>query len=198
MAWGTAMGSRWVALAGIIAVSSGSAHLRAGATGTDALVTHLVCAAVLVGSWGGWLLWQTRRVPPHLRRPLLLVSRGCRPVLGMAFAIALLIVHPVLALVLWRSALFGALAIPLFFFALVMSVAGRTTLLPPAPSAPEAVAAAPVPPPAHEPDPEPEPEGTIPPQDRGADDAGLPRHDPKAQPGDGRESTCFAGRTFCG
>ncbi|MFF1342326.1 hypothetical protein ACFVYT_31320 [Streptomyces sp. NPDC058290] len=153
---------------------------------------------MLVGSWGGWLLWQTRRVPPHLRRPLLLVSRGCRPVLGMAFAIALLIVHPVLALVLWRSALFGALAIPLFFFALVMSVAGRTTLLPPAPSAPEAVAAAPVPPPAHEPDPEPEPEGTIPPQDGGADDAGLPRHDPKAQPGDGRESTSFAGRTFCG
>ncbi|MFE2547614.1 tetratricopeptide repeat protein [Streptomyces sp. NPDC059355] len=128
MAWGAVSGSRWVALAGIVAAASGSAHLRAGAAGTDALVTYLVCAAVLVGSWGGWLLWQTRRVPPHLRRPLLLVSRGCRPVLGMAFAIALLIVHPVLALVLWRSALFSALAIPLFFFALVMSVAGHTAL----------------------------------------------------------------------
>ncbi|MER6256334.1 tetratricopeptide repeat protein [Streptomyces sp. NPDC001584] len=128
MAWGAVSGSRWVALAGIVAVASGSAHLRAGAAGTDTLVTYLVCAAVLVGSWGGWLLWQTRRVPPHLRRPLLLVSRGCRPVLGMAFAIALLIVHPVMALVLWRSALFSALAIPLFFFALVMSVAGHTAL----------------------------------------------------------------------
>ncbi|MET9958319.1 tetratricopeptide repeat protein [Streptomyces sp. NPDC006326] len=128
MAWGTVMGSRWVALAGIVAVSCGSAHLRAGAAGTDALATYLGCAAVLVGSWGGWLLWQTRRVPPHLRRPLLLVSRGCRPVLGMAFAIALLIVHSALALVLWRSAVFAALAIPLFFFALVTSVAGRTAL----------------------------------------------------------------------
>ncbi|MEV7617324.1 tetratricopeptide repeat protein [Streptomyces sp. NPDC089799] len=128
MAWGTVVGSRWVALAGMIAVAVGSAHLRAGASGSDALVTYLVCAAVLVGSWGGWLLWQARRVPPHLRRPLLLVSRGCRQVLGMAFAIALLIVHSSLALVLWHSALFGALAIPLFFFALVMSVAGRTAL----------------------------------------------------------------------
>ncbi|MFD7262371.1 tetratricopeptide repeat protein [Streptomyces sp. NPDC059874] len=128
MAWGTLMGSRWVALAGTVTVSLGSAHLRAGAAGTDALVTFLVCAAVLVGSWGGWLLWQTRRVPPHLRRPLLLVSRGCRPVLGMAFPIALLIVHSALALVLWRSAVFAALAIPLFFFAIVTSVAGRTAL----------------------------------------------------------------------
>uniref|UniRef100_A0AAU2JJE2 Tetratricopeptide repeat protein n=1 Tax=Streptomyces sp. NBC_00049 TaxID=2903617 RepID=A0AAU2JJE2_9ACTN len=128
MAWGTVTGSRWVALAGTVAVSLGSAHLRAGAAGTDALVTCLVCATVLAGGWGGWLLWQTRRVPPHLRRPLLLVSRGCRPVLGMAFAIALLIVHSALALVLWRSALFSALAIPLFFFALVTSVAGRTAL----------------------------------------------------------------------
>nr|WSX53072.1 tetratricopeptide repeat protein [Streptomyces sp. NBC_00974] len=128
MAWGTVMGARWVALAGTIAVSLGSAHLRAGAAGTDALVTYLVCAAVLVGSWGGWLLWQTRRVPPRLRRPLLLVARGCRPVLGMTLPIALLIVHSALELVLWRSALFAALAIPLFFFAIVTSVAGHTTL----------------------------------------------------------------------
>ncbi|WP_404963048.1 tetratricopeptide repeat protein [Streptomyces sp. 147326] len=128
MAWGTLMGSRWVAFAGTVAVALGSAHLRAGAAGTDALVTCLVCAAVLVGSWGGWLLWQARRVPPHLRRPLLLVARGCRPVLGMALPIALLIVHAASALVLWRSALFSALAIPLVFFALVMSVAGRTAL----------------------------------------------------------------------
>ncbi|MER7466395.1 tetratricopeptide repeat protein [Streptomyces sp. NPDC097981] len=128
MAWGTVSGARWVALAGIIAVSCGSAHLRAGATGNDALLTYLACAAVLVGSWGGWLLWQTRRVPPHLRRPLLLVARGCRQVLGMAFAVTLLIVHSSLALVLWHSAVFSALAIPLFFFAIVMSVAGHTAL----------------------------------------------------------------------
>ncbi|MFF5970138.1 tetratricopeptide repeat protein [Streptomyces sp. NPDC012769] len=128
MAWGTVTGSRWVALAGTVAVSLGSAHLRAGATGTDALVTHLLCAAVFLGSWGGWLLWLSRRVPPHLRRPLLLVARGCRPVLGMAFAVALLVVHSALALVLWHHALFGALALPLFFFALVTNVAGRTAL----------------------------------------------------------------------
>ncbi|WP_371614682.1 tetratricopeptide repeat protein [Streptomyces sp. NBC_00454] len=128
MAWGTLMGSRWVAFAGSLAVALGSAHLRAGAVGTDALVTCLVCAAVLVGGWGGWLLWQARRVPPRLRRPLLLVARGCRPVLGMTLPIALLIVHAALALVLWRSALFSGLAIPLVFFALVMSVAGRTAL----------------------------------------------------------------------
>ncbi|MFB6810590.1 tetratricopeptide repeat protein [Streptomyces sp. NPDC056387] len=128
MAWGTLLGSRWVAFAGTVTVSLGSARLRAGAAGTDALVTHLVCAAVLIGGWGGWLWWQTRRVPPHLRRPLLLVSRGSRPVVGMALAVALLIVHAAVALVLWRSALFSALAIPLVFFALVISVAGRTTL----------------------------------------------------------------------
>ncbi|MFI8521610.1 tetratricopeptide repeat protein [Streptomyces sp. NPDC085481] len=128
MAWGTVAAARWVALAGIVAVTSGSAHLRAGADGTDALVTYLVCAAVLLGTWGGWAMWLTRRVPPHLRRPLLLVSRGCRPVVGMAFAVALLVVHSALTLVLWHSALFSALAIPLFFFALVTAVAGRTAL----------------------------------------------------------------------
>ncbi|MFJ7156464.1 tetratricopeptide repeat protein [Streptomyces sp. NPDC101118] len=128
MAWGALVESRWVALAGIVAVSLGSARLRAGATGTDAVATVLVCAAVLVGSWGGWLLWQARRIPPHLRRPLLLVSRRSRPVLGMAFSVVLLVVHPVLALVLWHSALFSGLAILLFVFALVMSVAGHTAL----------------------------------------------------------------------
>ncbi|MGW8776914.1 tetratricopeptide repeat protein [Streptomyces sp. NPDC055796] len=128
MAWGTLMGSRWVAFAGTVAVALGTAHLRAGATGTDALLTCLACAAVLVGGWGGWLLWQSRRVPPHLRRPLLLVARGCRSVLGMTLPLALLIVHSALALVLWRNALFSAAAIPLVFFALAMSVAGRTAL----------------------------------------------------------------------
>ncbi|MFD9408007.1 tetratricopeptide repeat protein [Streptomyces sp. NPDC059989] len=128
MAWGSLTGSRWVAFAGTVAVSLGTAHLRAGAAGTDALLTYLVCAAVLVGGWGGWLRWQTRRVPSHLRRPLLLVSRRSRPVLGMAFAIALLVVHSALALVLWRSALFAAAAIPLGFSVLVMSVASHTTL----------------------------------------------------------------------
>ncbi|MFJ9575372.1 tetratricopeptide repeat protein [Streptomyces sp. NPDC101191] len=128
MALGTVSGSRWVALAGTVAVACGSAHLRAGATGTDALLTFLVCATVLVGSWGGWLLWQSRRIPPHLRRPLLLVSRGCRQVLGVALAVGLLVVHSASALVLWRSAVFSALAIPLFVFAVVTSVAGHTAL----------------------------------------------------------------------
>ncbi|MFI5980642.1 tetratricopeptide repeat protein [Streptomyces sp. NPDC051555] len=128
MAWGTLMGSRWVAFVGSIAVALGSAHLRAGADGADALVTHLTCAAVLVGGWGGWLAWQARRVPPHLRRTLLLVARGCRPVIGMTVPLVLLVVHTAVGLVLWRSALFSAFAIPLFFFVIVTSVAGSTTL----------------------------------------------------------------------
>jgi tetratricopeptide (TPR) repeat protein len=128
MAWGSLTGSRWVAFAGTVAVALGSAHLRAGAAGTDALLTCLVCAAVLVGGWGGWLRWQTRRVPPHLRRPLLLVSRRSRPIFGIALAIALLVVHSALALVLWHSALFALGALPLVFFVLVMSVAGHTAL----------------------------------------------------------------------
>ncbi|MFD7028377.1 tetratricopeptide repeat protein [Streptomyces sp. NPDC059917] len=128
MAWGTLMGSRWVAFAGSIAVALGSAHLRAGATGADALATFLTCAALLVGGWGGWLWWQARRVPPDLRRTLLLVARGCRPVVGMTVPLVLLVVHAAVALALWRSALFSAFAIPLSFFVVVTSVAGSTAL----------------------------------------------------------------------
>ncbi|MFE6843582.1 tetratricopeptide repeat protein [Streptomyces sp. NPDC057686] len=128
MAWASLTGSRWVAFAGALAVALGTARLRAGATGTDAFLTCLVCVALLVGGWGGWLRWQTRRVPPHLRRPLLLVSRRSRPIFGIALAIALLVVHSALALVLWHSALFALGALPLVFFVLAMSVAGHTAL----------------------------------------------------------------------
>lgn len=63
MAWASLTGSRWVAFAGAVTVALGTARLRAGATGTDAFLTCLVCVAVPAGGWGGWLLWQTRRVP---------------------------------------------------------------------------------------------------------------------------------------
>ncbi|MFJ5138731.1 hypothetical protein [Streptomyces sp. NPDC088707] len=46
----------------------------------------------------------------------------------MAFAVVLLVVHAVLALLLWHRALFSCLAILLGFFAITVSVAGYTTL----------------------------------------------------------------------
>ncbi|MET9952527.1 tetratricopeptide repeat protein [Streptomyces sp. NPDC006339] len=128
MAWGTVAGSRWVALAGFVAASFASAHLRAGAAGGDALVTILVSTAVFLGGWGGWLLWLTRRVPPHLRRPLLLVARGCKPVLAMAVAVAVLALHSVLTVLLWRIEVFGAFAFPLFWAAVITYWVSRAAL----------------------------------------------------------------------
>ncbi|MEU7029075.1 tetratricopeptide repeat protein [Streptomyces sp. SBR177] len=128
MAWGTVAGSRWVALAGFVAASMASAHLRSGAEGRSALLGVLLAAAVMVGGWGGWFLWLARRVPPRLRRPLLLVSRGCTPVLAMAVAVALMALHSALSLLLWRVPGFGALAFPLFWGAVITYWASRARL----------------------------------------------------------------------
>ncbi|MFG3343696.1 tetratricopeptide repeat protein [Streptomyces sp. NPDC048018] len=128
MAWGTVAGSRWVALAGFAVSSVASAHLRAGASGGDAVISVLLCAAVLVGGWAGWFLWLTRRVPPHLRRPLLLVSRGCKPVVAMAVAVSLLVLHSVLTLALWRIEGLGSLAFPLFWGAVITYWVSRSAL----------------------------------------------------------------------
>ncbi|KOX21219.1 hypothetical protein ADL06_25885 [Streptomyces sp. NRRL F-6491] len=101
MAWNTAAGARWVALLGFIASGAGTAPVRGDATGAGAVVPFLIGAAVFVGAWGGWALWMSRRLPPRLRRPLLLVARGCRPVIAMATAVGLLGLHSVLNMALW-------------------------------------------------------------------------------------------------
>ncbi|MFF5424596.1 MULTISPECIES: tetratricopeptide repeat protein [unclassified Streptomyces] len=117
MAWNTAAGARWVALAGFVAAAIGSAPLRTGSTGAEAVVPFLVGAAVLAGAWGGWFLWMARRVPPRLRRPLLLVARACPPVLAMAGAVGLLGLYSVLTMALWTfdAGIVGALGTPLFW-----------------------------------------------------------------------------------
>ncbi|WP_137989373.1 tetratricopeptide repeat protein [Streptomyces vilmorinianum] len=130
MAWGTVAGARWVALAGFLAAALGSAPVRTGATGSEALVPYLIGAAVLVGGWAGWALWITRRVPPRLRRPLLLVARGCRPVLAMAVAVGLLGLHSVVSLALWRAdaGVVGGLGTPLFWAVVITYWASRSAL----------------------------------------------------------------------
>jgi len=101
---------------------------RARALLLTALAVTLVAAAVMLGGWGGWFLWLTRRVPPRLRRPLLLVARGCTPVVAMAVAVAVLALHSLLTLVLWRVDGFGALAFPLFWAAVVTYWVSRARL----------------------------------------------------------------------
>ncbi|MFI8290003.1 tetratricopeptide repeat protein [Streptomyces sp. NPDC085614] len=128
MAWSTAAGARWVALLGCVAATFGSAQLRGGGSGADAVVPFLIGVAVLVGGWGGWALLMTRRVPPRLRRPLLLVARGCGPVLAMAAAVGLLGLQAVLTLVLWRVDVFAALAYPLFWGTVITYWVSRSAL----------------------------------------------------------------------
>ncbi|GGY31394.1 tetratricopeptide repeat protein [Streptomyces omiyaensis] len=130
MAWGTAAGARWVALLGFIASAVGSAPARTGATGADAVVPFALGAAVVVGSWAGWAVWMGRRVPPRLRRPLLLVARTCRPVLAMAAAVALLGLHSVATMALWSldSGVVAALGTALFWAVIITYWVSRTVL----------------------------------------------------------------------
>ncbi|MEU8526361.1 MULTISPECIES: tetratricopeptide repeat protein [Streptomyces] len=130
MAWGTAAGARWVALIGFFAAALGSAPLRTGGTGADAVVPAVIGAAVLVGAWAGWALWMLRRVPPRVRRPLLLVARGCRPVLAMAAAVGLLGLHSVLTLALWQAdaGFVAALGGPLFWTVVITYWVSRAAL----------------------------------------------------------------------
>ncbi|MEV7530171.1 tetratricopeptide repeat protein [Streptomyces hydrogenans] len=130
MAWGTAAGARWVALLGFLASVLGSAPVRTGATGADAVVPFVVGAVVLVGAWAGWAVWMARRVPSRLRRPLLLVARNCRPVLAMAAAVGLLGLYSAVTLALWSfdAGVVGALGTPLFWAVVITYWVSRSAL----------------------------------------------------------------------
>ncbi|MFC8276779.1 tetratricopeptide repeat protein [Streptomyces sp. NPDC057271] len=130
MAWGTAAGARWVALAGFLATAFGTAPLRTGGSGGDALVPYLIGAVLLVGGWAGWALWITRRVPPRLRRPLLLVARSSRPVLAMAIAVGLLGLHSAVstAMVTLDASVVGGLGYPLFWILIITYWVSRSAL----------------------------------------------------------------------
>ncbi|MEV6250287.1 tetratricopeptide repeat protein [Streptomyces sp. NPDC051742] len=130
MAWNTVAGARWVALIGFVAAALGSAPVRTGATGTEAVVPFVIGAAVLLGSWGGWVLWMGRRVPPRLRRPLLLVARSCRPVIAMAAAVGLLGLHSVVTMALWSfgGGVVGGLGTPLFWAVVITYWVSRSAL----------------------------------------------------------------------
>ncbi|MFD8010164.1 tetratricopeptide repeat protein [Streptomyces sp. NPDC058955] len=130
MAWGTAAGARWVALVGFLASAVGAAPVRTGATGADAIVPFVIGAAVLVGAWGGWAVWMARRVPPRLRRPLLLVARSCRPVLAMAAAVGLLGLYSAVSMALWSfdAGVVAGLGTPLFWAVVLTYWISRSAL----------------------------------------------------------------------
>lgn len=130
MAWGTVAGARWVALLGFVAAAIGSASLRTGSSGAEALVPYAIGAVVLVGGWAGWAVWITRRVPRRLRRPLLLVARNCRPVLAMALAVGLLGLHSLVSMALWTldASVVGALGYPLFWVVIITYWVSRSAL----------------------------------------------------------------------
>lgn len=137
MAWGTVAGARWVALLGFVAAAIGSASLRTGSSGAEALVPYAIGAVVLVGGWAGWAVWITRRVPRRLRRPLLLVARNCRPVLAMALAVGLLGLHSLVSMALWTldASVVGALGYPLFWVVIITYWVSRSALRRRAPTA---------------------------------------------------------------
>ncbi|WP_411073519.1 tetratricopeptide repeat protein [Streptomyces sp. cmx-4-7] len=130
MAWNTVAGARWVALIGFIASVYATAAVRTGGTGTGAVVQFLIGTAILVGAWGGWVLWMGRRLPPRLRRPLLLVARGCRPVIAMATAVGLLGLHSVATTALWSldAGVVGGLGAPLFWGVVITYWVSRSFL----------------------------------------------------------------------
>ncbi|MGW6389855.1 tetratricopeptide repeat protein [Streptomyces sp. NPDC055103] len=130
MAWNTAAGARWVALVGFVASFLATAPVRSGATGAEAVVPFVIGAAVLVGAWGGWVLWMGRRVPARLRRPLLLVARACRPVIAMAGAVGLLGLYSVVTLALWsfEPGVVGGLGTPLFWAVIITYWVSRSAL----------------------------------------------------------------------
>ncbi|MEU1861074.1 tetratricopeptide repeat protein [Streptomyces gardneri] len=130
MAWNTAAGARWVALLGFIASAVAIAWIPVGATWSDAAVPLLLGGAVLVGAWAGWAVWMARRVPPRLRRPLLLVARNCRPVLFMAGAVGLLGLYSLAELALWSfdSGVVSGFGTPLFWGVIITYWVSRSAL----------------------------------------------------------------------
>ncbi|MFE1902566.1 tetratricopeptide repeat protein [Streptomyces gardneri] len=130
MAWNTAAGARWVALLGFIASAVAIAWIPLGATWADAAVPLLLGGSVLVGAWAGWAVWMARRVPPRLRRPLLLVARNCRPVLFMAGAVGLLGLYSLAELALWSfdSGVVSGFGTPLFWGVIITYWVSRSAL----------------------------------------------------------------------
>ncbi|MEU6620433.1 tetratricopeptide repeat protein [Streptomyces litmocidini] len=130
MAWNTAAGARWVALVGFLTSAVADAAIPDGATWVVAAVPLLVGAAVILGAWTGWGVWMARRVPPRLRRPLLLVARGCRPVLFMAGAVGLLGLYSLVSLALWSfdSGVMGGAGTLLFWGVIVTYWVSRSAL----------------------------------------------------------------------
>ncbi|MEU9699849.1 tetratricopeptide repeat protein [Streptomyces sp. NPDC047981] len=129
MAWGAAAGARWVALAGYLAAAIGSGSLRDGPA-DEGLVAYGIALTVLVGGWAGWALWNIRRIPSRLRRPLLLVARNCRPVLAMAGAVGLLGLHSAVSMALWTldASAFRMLGYPLFWAVVITYWVSRSAL----------------------------------------------------------------------
>ncbi|QES06039.1 hypothetical protein DEJ44_10680 [Streptomyces venezuelae] len=130
MAWNTAAGARWVALVGFLASAVAGAAVPDGATWAEAAVPLLVGLAVLLGAWTGWAVWIGRRVPPRLRRPMLLVARNCRPVLFMAGAVGLLGLSSLSSLALWSfdSGVVRAFGTPLFWGVIITYWVSRSFL----------------------------------------------------------------------
>ncbi|MFE7595839.1 tetratricopeptide repeat protein [Streptomyces sp. NPDC057494] len=130
MAWNTAAGARWVALLGFLASAVALAAIPTPATWADAAVPLLVGGAVILGAWAGWAVWMARRVPPRLRRPMLLVARNCRPVLFMAGAVGLLGLYSLASLALWSfdSGLVSGVGTPLFWGVIITYWVSRSAL----------------------------------------------------------------------
>ncbi|MFJ5829805.1 tetratricopeptide repeat protein [Streptomyces sp. NPDC093089] len=130
MAWNTVAGARWVALLGFIASAVARAWVPDGAGWSEAAVPLLVGGTVVVGSWTGWAVWMARRVPPRLRRPMLLVARNCRPVLFMGGAVGLLGLYSLVALALRSvgSGVVNGLGTPLFWAVIITYWVSRSAL----------------------------------------------------------------------
>ncbi|WP_369144184.1 tetratricopeptide repeat protein [Streptomyces sp. R44] len=130
MAWNTVAGARWVALVSFLAAAVALAAIPTPATWADAAVPFLVGGAVILGAWTGWAVWMARRVPPRLRRPMLLVARNCRPVLFMAGAVGLLGLYSLASLALWAfdSGAVSALGTALFWGVIITYWVSRSAL----------------------------------------------------------------------
>ncbi|MEV4424274.1 tetratricopeptide repeat protein [Streptomyces sp. R-07] len=130
MAWNTAAGARWVALLGFVASAVAISAIPGRATWADAAVPLLAGTVVLVGAWTGWAVWMARRVPPRLRRPLLLVAQSCRPVLFMAGAVGLLGLYSLVSLALWSfdSGVVSGFGTPLFWGVIITYWVSRSAL----------------------------------------------------------------------
>ncbi|MFD4316212.1 tetratricopeptide repeat protein [Streptomyces sp. NPDC058548] len=130
MAWNTVAGARWVALVGFVASAVAIVAIPGRATWADAAVPLLVGGAVILGAWTGWAVWMARRVPPRLRRPLLLVARNCRPVLFMAGAVGLLGLYSLASLALWSfdSGVVSGFGTPLFWGVIITYWVSRSAL----------------------------------------------------------------------